>query len=77
VALAAAARIEGRPRPPAVSDPLPERAAVFLSHTSELREHPAGRSLEHTVVGRYDIADAAGARCWPPDAPSSGPCRIA
>jgi multiple sugar transport system substrate-binding protein len=41
--LAATARCEGRPRAPRRAGRLPEHAAVFLSHTSELREHPEGR----------------------------------
>jgi len=40
--LASAARHESRPRP---VRPLPGRAAVFLSHTSDLRDYPGGRSF--------------------------------
>ena len=44
-ALAATARSEGRPRDGRRAGRLPEHAAVFLSHTADLREHPAGRSF--------------------------------
>jgi multiple sugar transport system substrate-binding protein len=44
-ALAATARCEGRPRAPRWAGRVPERAAVLLSHTSELEEHPQGRSF--------------------------------
>ena len=44
-ALAAAARPRGRPRPSPTDWRLPEHANVFLSHTSELREHPEGGSF--------------------------------
>src|SRR6266702_4939297 len=43
--LAATARTRGRPRLPPAAGRLPERAAVFLSHTSELREQPGDRSF--------------------------------
>src|SRR5207237_8958192 len=44
-ALWAAAQRKSRPNPPRPGARLPEHAAVFLSHTSALREHPEGRSF--------------------------------
>src|SRR5207248_1097277 len=43
--LVAAARAEARRRAPRGAGQLPERAAIFLSHTADLREHPADRSF--------------------------------
>lgn len=44
-ALEATARPDGRPRVATGAGRPRERAVVFLSHTADLREHPAGRSF--------------------------------